>query len=45
MKADLKLETQRDASLRATEIVGTMTYGKGVVKDDYGCQVTVDSAL
>ena len=45
MKADLKLETQRDASLRATEIVGTMTYGKGVIKDDYGCQVTVDSAL
>jgi hypothetical protein len=45
MKADLKLETQRDASLRATEIVGTMTYGSGVVKDDYGCQVTVDSAL
>lgn len=45
MKADLKLETQRDASLRATEIVGTMTYGSGVIKDDYGCQVTVDSAL
>lgn len=45
MKMDFKLETQRDASLRATEIVGTVTYGKGVVKDDYGCQVTVDSAL
>jgi hypothetical protein len=45
MKMDFKLETQRDASLRATEIVGTVTYGSGVVKDDYGCQVTVDSAL
>lgn len=45
MKMDFKLETQRDASLRATEIVGTVTYGKGVVKDDYGCAVTVDSAL
>ena len=45
MKADLKLETQRDASLRGTEIVGTMTYGTGQVKDNYGCQVTVDSSL
>jgi hypothetical protein len=45
MKMDFKLETQRDASLRATEIVGTVTYGKGIVKDDYGCAVTVDSAL
>ena len=45
MKADLKLETQRDASLRGTEIVGTMTYGVGLVKDNYGCQVTVDSTL
>lgn len=45
MKMDFKLETQRDASLRATEIVGTITYGSGVVKDNYGCQVTVDSAL
>jgi len=45
MKMDFKLETQRDASLRATEIVGTMTYGQGVVKDNYGCQVTVDASL
>jgi hypothetical protein len=45
MKSDFKIETQRDASLRATEIVGTVTYGTGVVKDDFGCQVTVDGAL
>ena len=45
MKMDFKLETQRDASMRATEIVGTMTYGKGIVKDNYGCQVTVDATL
>ena len=45
MKMDFKLETQRDASLRATEIVGTMTYGQDVVKDNYGCQVTVDASL
>jgi hypothetical protein len=45
MKTDFKIETQRDASLRATEIVATVTYGTGVVKDDYGCQVTTDAAL
>jgi len=45
MKTDFKIETQRDASLRATEIVATITYGSGVVKDDYGCAVTTDSAL
>ena len=45
MKMDFKIETQRDASLRATEIVGTMTYGQGIVKDNYGCQVTVDAVL
>jgi len=45
MKSDFKIETQRDASLRATEIVGTVTYGTGVIKDDFGCQVTVDGAL
>lgn len=45
MKMDFKIETQRDASLRATEIVGTMTYGQDVVKDNYGCQVTVDASL
>ncbi len=45
MKTDFKIETQRDASLRATEIVATVTYGSGVVKDDYGCQVTTDAAL
>jgi hypothetical protein len=45
MKSDFKIETQRDASLRATEIVGSVTYGTGVVKDDFGCQVTVDAAF
>ena len=45
MKMDFKIETQRDASLRATEVVATMTYGQDVVKDNYGCQVTVDASL
>ena len=45
MKSDLKIETQRDASIRGTEIVASMTVGKGIVKNDYGVKVTVDSAL
>jgi hypothetical protein len=45
MKADVKLESQRDASLRASEIVATMTYGTGIIKSDYGVAVTVDSAF
>ena len=45
MKADFKVETQRDASLRGTEIVATVTYGKGVVKSDYGVKLTSDSAF
>jgi hypothetical protein len=45
MKADLKIETQRDASIRGTEIVASMTVGQAVVKTTYGVAVTVDSVL
>ena len=45
MKADFKIETQRDASLRATEIVATMTKGQAVVKSDYGVAITTDASL
>jgi hypothetical protein len=45
MKADLKIETQRDASIRGTEIVASMTVGQAVVKSTYGVAVTVDSVL
>ena len=45
MKSDLKIETQRDASIRGTEIVASMTVGQGIVKNDYGVKVTVDSAF
>ena len=45
MKADLKIETQRDASIRGTEIVATMTVGQAIVKTNYGVAVTVDSLL
>ena len=45
IKEDFKIETQRDASLRATEIVGSIMKGQGIIKDNYGCQVTVDAVL
>ena len=45
MKQDFRIETQRDASLRATEIVATITKGQGVVKNDYGVAITTDAAL
>ncbi|NCV08745.1 MAG: hypothetical protein EBW51_09195 [Actinobacteria bacterium] len=45
LKEDFKVETQRDASLRATEIVASITVGSGVLKDTYGVTVKVDTAL
>jgi hypothetical protein len=45
MKSDLKIETQRDASIRGTEIVASMTVGQAIVKTNYGVAVTVDSVL
>jgi len=45
LKEDFKVETQRDASLRATEIVASITYGVGVLKDTYGVSVKTDTAL
>jgi N4-gp56 family major capsid protein len=45
LKEDFKIETQRDASLRATEIVASITYGVGVIKDTYGVTVLTDTAL
>lgn len=45
LKEDFKVETQRDASLRATEIVASITVGSGILKDTYGVTVKVDTAL
>jgi len=45
MKEDFKVETQRDASLRATEIVASIVYGKAVVKESFGVAVTTDAAF
>jgi len=45
LKEDFKVETQRDASLRATEIVASITYGKGMIKQSYGCAVISDTVI
>ena len=45
MKSGLNIETQRDASIRGTEIVASMTIGQAIVKCNYGGAVTVDSLL
>ena len=45
LKEDFKVETQRDASLRATEIVASITYGKGAIKQSYGCAVITDTSI
>ena len=45
MMQDLKIETQRDASLRADEIVATAVYGVGELHDSYGCEVESDSSI
>ena len=41
MMQDLKIETQRDASLRADEIVATAVYGVGELDDSKGCEVEI----
>jgi N4-gp56 family major capsid protein len=43
IKKDISIETQRDASLRATEIVGSCTYAVGELKDECGVAVTTDA--
>ena len=45
MMQDLKIETQRDASLRADEIVATSVYGVGELHDTYGVEMNVDSSI
>ena len=39
MMKDIAIEQQRDASLRATELVGTMTFAAGELHDSYGVEV------
>ena len=45
MMQDLKIETQRDASLRADEIVATAVYGVAELNDTNGCEVEADSSI
>ena len=45
MMQDVKIETQRDASLRADEIVATSIYGVGEIHDTYGVQLRFDSSI
>tara|TARA_B100000900_G_scaffold18635_2_gene14582 strand:+ start:766 stop:1611 length:846 start_codon:yes stop_codon:yes gene_type:complete len=45
MMQDLKIETQRDASLRADEIVATAVYGVGELQDSYGIELIADSSI
>jgi N4-gp56 family major capsid protein len=42
---DIRIETQRDASLRADELVATAVYGVGELYDGYGVKITADSSL
>ena len=45
MMEDVKIETQRDASLRADEIVATSCYGVGEIHDSYGVELHHDSSI
>lgn len=42
---DIKIETQRDASLRADELVATAVYGVGELVDAYGVELHYDSSI
>jgi N4-gp56 family major capsid protein len=45
MLQDIKIETQRDASLRADELVATAVYGVGELYDTYGVGILADSSI
>ena len=45
MMQDVKIETQRDASLRADEIVATSVYGVAEIHDSYGVELHYDSSI
>ncbi len=45
MLQDIGIEVQRDASLRADELVATATYGVGELYDSYGIAMSFDSTL
>lgn len=45
VKRPMRIEEQRDASLRSTEIVGTMAYGVSEIFDAYGVRIIAESTL
>tara|TARA_R110000796_G_scaffold157219_1_gene273921 strand:+ start:1165 stop:2013 length:849 start_codon:yes stop_codon:yes gene_type:complete len=45
MMQDIKIESQRDASLRADEIVATSVYGVAEIHDAYGVELHYDSSI
>lgn len=45
MMQDIRIETQRDASLRADELVATAVYGVGELVDTYGRYLKYDSSI
>lgn len=45
LKKDLTIETQRDASLRATEIVASITYAVGELFDAHGVKIITDASI
>lgn len=45
VKRNMRIEEQRDASLRTTEIVGTMAYGVKEIFDAYGVGIIGDAQL
>ena len=45
LKKDVIIETQRDASLRATEIVASMSYAVGELFDLHGVKITTDASI
>jgi len=44
MMRDIQIETQRDASLRATELVATAVYATGELHDSYGVDVKTSAS-
>ena len=45
LKKDITIETQRDASLRATEIVASMSYAVGELFDLHGVKIVTDASI
>ena len=45
MGSDIKIATQRDESLRATEVVATAVYGVSELHDSYGVKIVTDNQV